>query len=383
MGAMNKINRSNYEEYVISYFDGSLDPVETAELLLFLEQFPELKEEVSSIAPLLLNPGQDIHYDFKDLLIQPSDVDAVNLTVNNYNHYFAAAHEGDLSARGMKMVEAFINIHPELKNEYELFAKARLKADPAIRFPNPAGLIKPVFAGIRRLIYLSAAAASILILMTLYLRIDSPKTDSIVDKIGGMEIPEQNPAEKKTPPSNNSSAMETPVKAPVKATVPEKTPQPKPGNTDTDGKAPTSSDRNTNQINPIPSRQILNNTPEPFNSSNRNFYSDLFGEITKMQEPMLASLEIEPEPSNTPGNLPVNSRTGKRMGNLLRNGAQIASQVNESFSGWMLADLGIEGINALTDNDLRLERIVNPDGSTEKVRITENGSGYAIARKPN
>jgi hypothetical protein len=381
MGEMNKINRSNYEVFVISYFDGSLDPVNTAELLLFLEQNPDLKEEVSGIAPFTLNPDQDIHFDFKDILIQPADVDALNLTDSNYNHYFVAALEGDLSAKGMKMVEAFIISHPELKKEYGLFVKARLKADPVIRFPNPAGLRKPVITGIRQLIYLSAAAASILILMTLYLRIDSPKTDSIVDRIGGMEIPEQIPADKKTPSSDTSSGKAKPTNVPVKVKGPVKTTKSGTGNTES--QTPDPAERKTNEINRVPSRQFLNNTPEPFNGSNRNFFSDLFDEITKSQEPMLASLEPDPEPTLTPGNSPFNTRTGKRVGNLLRNGAQIASQVNESFSGWMLADLGLAGINALTDNELKLERIVNPDGSTGKVRLTESGSGYSIAKKPN
>ena len=379
MGEMNKINRSNYEAFVISYFDGSLDPVDTAELLLFLEQNPDLKEEVSGIADVVLNPDQKIQFNFKELLIRPADLEAVNLTASNYNYYFVAAHEGDLSARGMKRVEAFIISHPELKKEYELFAKARLKANPAIRLPNPAGLRKPVFAGIRQLLYFSAAAASILILMTLYLRIEPPKTDSIVEKTGGKEIRDEKPTEKKTPSSNTPSGKVRPTKVPVKVKGSVKTTKSGTGNTENQTPAPAK--RNTNEINRAPSRQILNNTPEPFNGSNRNFYSDLFDEITKSQEPMLASLE--PEPSIIPENSPGYSRTGKRMGNLLRNGVQIASQVNESFSGWMLADLGIEGINMLTDNELKLERIVNSDGSTGKVKLTVSGSGYSIARRPN
>lgn len=379
MGKMGKINRSNYEEIVINYFDGSLDPVDTAELLLFLEQNPDLKEEVSGIAHTVLNPDQEIQFNFKELLFRPADVDAVNLTTSNYNHYFVAANEGDLSAKGVKMVEDFINSHTELKKEFELFAMARLKADPAIRYPNPAGLRKPVFAGIRQLIYLSAAAASILILMTLYLRIESPKTDSIVEKIGGKEIRDEKPADKKTPSSDTSSGKAKPTRVPVRVQGYVKTTKSGTGNTESQTPAPAV--RKTNEINRVPSRQILNNTPEPFNGSNRNFYSDLFDEITKSQEPMLASLESEPTIMQESS--PLYSRTGKRMGNLLRNGAQIASQVNESFSGWMLADLGIEGINMLTDNDLKLERIVNTDGSTGKVRLTESGSGYSIERRQN
>lgn len=379
MREMKKTDRTNYEAFVISYLDGTLDPVETAELLLFLEQNPDLKEEVSGIAPLVLNPDEEIRYNFKEVLTQPADVNAVNLTDANYQHYFIAAHEGDLSPVGLNAVKTYVGNHPVLKKEYELYAAARLVADPAIRFPNPGQLKKPLLTGIRKLIYLGAAAASILILVTLYLRIEPVGSPGIAEKIGGREIQDEKTADKKNKRLVNPAGIASPVTTPVKEKPAVKEDNSVKGKTDIE--SPSSSERNSEKINRITGRQILNNTPEPFNSSARNFYSDLFEDITKAQESMLARLEQEV--AETPENTPAITRTGRRVGNLIRNGAQIASQVNQSFSGWMLADIGIEGINALTDNDLKLERIANPDGSTGKVRITENGSGYAFSRKPN
>ncbi len=379
MREMKKIDRTNYEAFVISYLDGTLDPVETAELLLFLEQNRDLKEEVSGIAPLVLNPDQEIHYDFKELLIQPADQNAVNLSLVNFHLYFIAAHEGDLSPIGLNAVNTFIRNHPELKKDYELYAAARLVADPAIGFPDSDRLKKPVISGIRKFIYLSAAAASILILVTLYLRIDPVESPGIAEKIGGKEVSIDRLPDKKNNPTVKPGVKTSTAKTPEKEKAAIKTIK-----TSADKKGsqpPTPSERNSDEIIRIPSRQILNNTTEPFNGNARNFYSGLFEDITKAQEPMLAGLE--PNIAETPENSPSNTRTGRRMSNLLRNGAQIASQVNQSFSGWMLADIGIEGINALTDNNLKLERIANPDGSTEKVRITEDGSGYSFSRNPN
>jgi len=379
MREMKKINRTNYEVFVISYLDGTLNPVETAELLLFLEQNPDLKEEVSGIGSLIMNPDHEIQYEYKELLKQPADVNAVNLSVSNYQHYFIAASEGDLSPRGLNAVKSFIGKHPELGKEYELFEAARLVADRAISFPNPGQLKKPVLTGIRKLIYMGAAAASILILVTLYLRVEPQRTDSIAEKIGGKEVSEkQLPDEKNKPPVNPVKKTST-AKTPEKENAAAKTVKTSVGKKEDQSPAPPA--RNPEEINRIPSHQILNITPEPFDGNSRNFYSGLFEDITKSQEPMLARLEQES--TELPENSSLSSKTGRRVNTLLRNGAQIASQVNQSFSGWMLADIGIEGINALTDNDLKLERIANPDGSTGKVRITENGSGYAFSRKPN
>ncbi|MHC1776168.1 MAG: hypothetical protein AB9834_12220 [Lentimicrobium sp.] len=376
---MGIINRTNYEVFVISYLDGTLDPVETAELLIFLEQNPDLKEEVSGIGSIVVNPVQEVQYDFKELLKQPPDVNAVNLTDTNYQHYFIAAHEGDLSPVGLNSVKTFIGNHADLKKEYELFAAARLLVDPAISFPNPGQLKKPLLSGIRKLIYLAAAAASILILVTLYLRIEPVGSPGIAEKTGSKEVTnERLPDKKNNPtvkPGGKSNSANTPEKekAAVKIT--------KTADDKKDSQPLTPSERNSDEIKQIPARQILNITPEPYLGAARNFYSDLFEDITKSQEPMLARLEQEsPE---LPENSSLSSKTGRRVGSLLRNGAQIATQVNQSFSGWMLADIGIEGINALTDNDLKLERIANSDGSTGKVQITENGSGYSFSRNPN
>ena len=71
-----KITTSNYEAFVISYLDGSLDPVEVAELLLFLEQHPDIREEVAEISSVVLKPTDSSSFGFKELLLQPADMDA-------------------------------------------------------------------------------------------------------------------------------------------------------------------------------------------------------------------------------------------------------------------------------------------------------------------
>ncbi|KAF0197582.1 MAG: hypothetical protein FD166_1885 [Bacteroidetes bacterium] len=377
MGKM-KIDRTNYEEFIIGYLDKTLDPVKTAELLLFLEQNPDLKEEASELASISLKPDSGVVYNFKDALIQPADVDAIHLNTSNYNHYFIAALEGDLSASGHKAIENFISRNPVLKKEYELFKLTRLKADPAIRYPEPRLLKKPVAGGFMRIIYFSAAAAAILILISFYLRPESQQIINVAENIKGKEKPAAQatvrdsvqvkttsvrPSQKINVNSGNP-APKTGIKATVKAGI----------------VPPENKKREQGEISPVPSRHFINHTPEPFNGGSRNFYSSLFDEIRKSQEAMLAGLEPEVATTNS---LPLaRTKTVKRINSLIRSGAQIVSLVPESINGWMLADLGIEGINMLTDNDIKLQRVAKPDGHTEKVIITEEGSGYSFSRKP-
>jgi hypothetical protein len=380
MGAM-KIDRSNYEEFIIGYLDGTLDPVRTAELLIFLEQNPDLKEEAAELASISLKPDSGVVFTFKDSLIQPPDQDAIHLNTSNYNHYFIAAHEGDLSAVGLKAVERFIQRNPGLKNDYELYHFARLKADSRIVYPEPSSLKKPVAAGIKRIIYLGAAAvaAGILLLISFYLRQEPGATNPIAENFAGKQNPPRETIIRDTVKTNVSGVSST-VKTndkPVKPASIEK----KKTKSETQSPSGENKEPEPVEVKRIQAQPYINHTPEPFNSGNRNFYSSLFDDIVKSQESMLASLEPE---TSSAGRLPLSgTQTVKRLNNFIRSGAQIVSQMPGSLNGWMLADIGIEGINMLTDNDIKLQRIAKPDGQTEKVIISENGSGYAFSRKPN
>ena len=52
-----KINRNNYEMYFIDYLDGVLSPDLVSELLLFLDENPDLKEELSDLDALRCGLG--------------------------------------------------------------------------------------------------------------------------------------------------------------------------------------------------------------------------------------------------------------------------------------------------------------------------------------
>ncbi|MFH1118430.1 MAG: hypothetical protein V1775_01315 [Bacteroidota bacterium] len=373
------INRTNYEFFIIGYLDGTLDPVETAGLLVFLEQNPDLKEEASNLASFSLIPDGDTVFGFKEAMIRPADKDAVLMNTSNYSHYFVAALEGDLTPGGLKSVEAFLDKNPVLRKEYELFSLARLKNDDEIRYPNQANLKKSAAGGIRRMVYFGAAAAGILLLISVYLRMEPQSTTSISENKIRKETPERKTPAKvrdriSVKPDNPAKEIHEIHHKPAGQV--RKTEYGK-----TRVKTNARPAANPEQIIRIPSRHYMNVTPLPFNGGNRNFYSDLFDDIRKSQEPMLAKLEEEPFKTNR---LPLpGTKTGNRINSLLRTGAQIVSLVPESLNGWMLADLGIEGINMLTDKDIKLQRIAKPDGRTEKVIISQNGSGYSIGRKPD
>jgi hypothetical protein len=374
-----KIDRSNYEEFVISYLDGTLSTIDTAELLIFLEQNPDLKEEAADLANYSLKPDEQAVFDFKETLIQPADIDAVFLNIKNYNHYFIAAIENDLSPAGLKAVDTFLKKNPELKKEYDLYALVKLNADKRIVFPDPRSLRKPVVPIYRRMVYVAAAAASVLILISVFLNLEPQPFNPLGENNTKAKAKNQ-----QVVTGNADSTANKVEQISTEAKRQNQKPETKTQSLDrkkTSKTATEPTERESKILNRIPAKQILNITPASFDGATRNFYSSLFGEIVKSQEPMLASLEEEPEiPVVQPS---IRTKAGMRINSILRSGAQIASQVPESFGGWMLADIGLEGINMLTDNNLKLKRIVTPDGKTGKVSITEGDSGYAFGRRSN
>jgi hypothetical protein len=59
-----EIDINNYESVLIDYFDGNLNALEVAEVLLFLEQHPEIKNEFEALGTLPETENISIGSDF-------------------------------------------------------------------------------------------------------------------------------------------------------------------------------------------------------------------------------------------------------------------------------------------------------------------------------
>lgn len=64
-----RINHDNYESILIDYFDGNLSDVERAEVDLFLQQNPEIAEQIRGLADMVLPSNDEIVYDKKEELL--------------------------------------------------------------------------------------------------------------------------------------------------------------------------------------------------------------------------------------------------------------------------------------------------------------------------
>jgi len=64
-----KINQHNYESFLIDYIDGNLSDVERMDVELFLQENPDIAEQISDFADVVLLPNNEINYDKKEELL--------------------------------------------------------------------------------------------------------------------------------------------------------------------------------------------------------------------------------------------------------------------------------------------------------------------------
>lgn len=374
------INHSNYEEYIVNYLDGNISPLETAELFLFLEQNPALNEDIEELRNMRATADESAVYGFNEALKHNYDADALEINQDNYLYYFTAALEGDLNEIGQKHVNEFVAQHPALQRDYELMQQCRLPVDEAIVFSGKESLKKKPLFVISRRNWIVSIAASILILITLFIRMEPQTIESASERAGGYEIPvmpdlkvtDENqtevPAETENPVIKNEEATSVvKVKGQVNAVSKDRAP-----GSDTEI-APLPA------LSPIHQVQAPVNNAAPFDVNMRNTYSSLYQDIRLSQELMLAYAENVRYEDNTRKS-PVN--VGRRFGHILQSSTQVASQVSGSLNGWAVADLGIKGFNALTDNELKLVREVDASGKTGDVRLEDEEKTYSLRRAP-
>ena len=157
-----KITRNNYEQFFLDYFEGNLPDNRVGELMRFLDENPDLRDEFDAFELIRLDGDDGVDFPGKDSLKKSV---SAGISPDNYEEYFAAYVEGDLDKSEIAEVEAFAVSDPHYGRELELMQQSRLVPDPAIRFPRK-GSLKQYYIGFttRRVLHYASAAAAVLLL---------------------------------------------------------------------------------------------------------------------------------------------------------------------------------------------------------------------------
>ena len=130
------IDRSNYEIWFIDWLDGNLTDTEAKQILHFLEDNPDLKEEFNGLTFIRLNPVNDSFADKGHLKKTYSD-----LSTSQFEYLSIAYLENDLSPEQKDELKEITDSDPEKKILFELIQKMKL-LPVSLSFKNKNRLIR-------------------------------------------------------------------------------------------------------------------------------------------------------------------------------------------------------------------------------------------------
>src|SRR6476469_9531043 len=124
------IDRHNYEEYFLLYIDNELNVDQKKQVELFVQENPDLEEELVMLKQSRLIPDVSIVFDRKHLLMKedtPHSTSFINRT--NYEQWLIMYVDDELSAEEKLAVERFALTHEHVQQELELFQQTKLQAE--------------------------------------------------------------------------------------------------------------------------------------------------------------------------------------------------------------------------------------------------------------
>jgi hypothetical protein len=129
-----KINRDNYEAYFLDYHEGQLSPEMVEEVLMFVDQNPDLKNVLDEFEAVSLIADQGIVFEKKSSLKKNQVFATSQVNELNYEEYLIDETEGLLNTEQLASIEEFISINPQFKKDRRLYALAHLSAENEIVF---------------------------------------------------------------------------------------------------------------------------------------------------------------------------------------------------------------------------------------------------------
>jgi hypothetical protein len=134
------INRHNYEEFFILYLDNELSSEDRSRVELFVQENPDLQEELNMLQQTLLVADTSLVFDGKESLMK-SAADC-NINMSNYEQWLLLYIDDELTTEQEIAVENFAVTHPAVKTTLDILQKTKLKPEETIVYFNKESLYR-------------------------------------------------------------------------------------------------------------------------------------------------------------------------------------------------------------------------------------------------
>jgi hypothetical protein len=153
------IDRNNYEEYFLLYVDNELTPVQRLAVEEFVNNHPDLKEELGLLSSTILDAEPIRLFDKESLLSHQIQQDVVDEQLLLYL-------DNELTPEEAAKVELKISTDKNYKLQYEGLSKTRLDKNDIIVYPYKKELYKTEKERSIRPLFLLRIAAAVVILLS-------------------------------------------------------------------------------------------------------------------------------------------------------------------------------------------------------------------------
>jgi hypothetical protein len=124
-----QINRHNYETYFLLWIDGELSDAEMEMVERFVNEHPDLAEELAALQETKLPLDDSIVFLDKESLLK---VEQPALSMSSYETYFLLYVDNELTAKEKEEVELFVLQHPQLQAEFMLLKQTKLEPETIV-----------------------------------------------------------------------------------------------------------------------------------------------------------------------------------------------------------------------------------------------------------
>lgn len=161
------INRHNYEEFFILYLDNELSIGERRQVELFVQQHPDLGEELQMLQQTRLDVDASIVFEGKESLMQLPSLELINS--HNYEEWLVQYVDNELNNEQNASVEIYAASNPAAGASLDILLQTKLQPDNSITFFNKESLYRreePVRRIVPAMWWRIAAAVLLLIALT-------------------------------------------------------------------------------------------------------------------------------------------------------------------------------------------------------------------------
>ena len=362
---MERIGKDNYERYMVDYLDGQLSTGEAQELMRFLHNNPHLEEELRGLEMTYLHPEQE-KCPGKEQLKQNLTLDDAGYT--HFDELCISRLEGNLTSGQARVFDRMAEASTQRQHTWSLYRKTKLVPDASVVFEGKDALRQkapgkktPIHKPLIRSLYpYVAAAASVILLVGLYVLLPSPQSVSESSPIAKYISAGGEPSA--THIGNSAEALADPdvpdpnaiasqidynkLSSKLNVEVQQQLP-PSPGTIAQDI-----------QMQPLKARYGINANVQPVYAA--------------LQIPVLPVEEFRERGGTFDSYRKMERFLNRRVSNTLASTAE-----RTDFSLWDVAGAGLKGISKVTGKELALERHYNADGELRRLALKTESFSFS------